>query len=240
MSDDNGPKMLPPNKIALLLAILSPEMTNLEMEVQKSHLALQGASMEVQELNRRLDDMYEEERQLRSQVRELEEKNYFLRNVKDDVDYYRTRYQEMEKQMGELHRKVTLLELGVPQDASLGAQLYALCTGPARTDYIGGNKIVAIKKVRDLTNWSLKEAKDFVENLSWQKVTRAEINYASSVAHMGHLFTQEEINAEAEFLNEKADNVGNQKSISCADPSCVCASVDSEESPPSYPPSSYS
>ena len=153
--------MMPPvNRIAVLLSILSPEMSQMELEVQ----TLAQRCEELETRNDFLSDDLDEERRtnsdLRSRLSTAEEKVRQAGNnewLKQDLENLRQRNLDLTKALDAYKSDPKVME----------PRLLAYIMGEGRNLALNGKKIECIKGVREITPWGLKEAKDFVEGFRW-------------------------------------------------------------------------
>jgi len=152
-----------PDTFVLVVAALSEKMVQKENECVelRDHIASDHASM---------DDMQRTITDLRVQCERLQDKA-------DDVDYFRTRYQDMSHKMegyehlrsqnAELWEQVRVLKMEnhklryggqTPEET---ANNYMLSQG--RQVWERGDRIQCIKEVREVSGWGLKETKDWCE-----------------------------------------------------------------------------
>lgn len=144
--------------LAALLTEVQEDLHNREETLQYTQADLQSANREVEQLQQRLETSQGE---LLKKVKDLRSKEIIISDMQTDLRRWELKY-PTPTQLDRDAAKLSTLERQNSLLMSLLARFHS-------------EKIAIIKRVREITQWGLKESKDFVESYPWPQQAHGEI-----------------------------------------------------------------
>ena len=150
--------------------------------------ALKDAAEGRAQVQRLTEKLTEAETAKRSAIRAKEDSDYNLSSTKSDLEYQKGGYKNLQTQNNTLNESLRLVRVELDNAKKALANVQVSLPGPSIQDQNArdikvltpildaiahGNKIDAIRMVRELTQLGLKESKDMVEGTALKPPTKA-------------------------------------------------------------------